>query len=67
MAKRQSRPNRAKRQRATNPSRLDALRAVVDANHGELVELRHTSEVNFRRIAELQVEVDRLKKLLAGV
>jgi hypothetical protein len=33
-------------------------------NHRELVELRLTAEANFRRVAELQVEVDRLKNLL---
>ena len=43
------------------------LKAIVIANHGELIELRHASETNFRRVAELQVEVDRLKKLLVAV
>ena len=40
---------------------------TIEQNHNELTELRTTAEANFRRVAELQVEVDRLKKLLVTV
>jgi len=66
MSRKVARTARTNKQRLTNREFAE-LKAMVIANHGELVELRHTSEANFRRVAELKVEVDRLKKLLVPV
>jgi hypothetical protein len=43
------------------------LLAAIEANHTELVQLRRTVDANFRRVAEMQIELDRLKTRLIGV
>jgi regulator of replication initiation timing len=57
-------PKKAKRRRRA-PSELAALRIFVQQNTDALEALKRESATHLRRCAELQMELDALKKRLA--
>jgi hypothetical protein len=58
-------PEQFERMRRADRRQLLAIRAIVVANADVLQSLRKDCDVSFRRCAELQAELDAVKKLLA--